>query len=166
MLTAERSVVKEGRLPGQDACSELMAPLLSVRDLWHRYDAMAAGSWTLQGFSLELGAGELVGLLGPSGCGKTTLLRLIAGFERPQRGSILLDGREVSGPQRWLPPEARGVGMVFQDYALFPHLDAWQNACYGLPSRRRGAGGERAAGAGGVAAGTDGSGGAGTPLPP
>jgi iron(III) transport system ATP-binding protein len=86
--------------------------------------------------SLSLGQGELVGLLGPSGCGKTTLLRLIAGFERPARGEILLDGREVAGPKRWLAPEARGVGMVFQDYALFPHLDAWANASFGLPRRR------------------------------
>lgn len=77
-----------------------------------------------------------MGLLGPSGCGKTTLLRLIAGFERPERGVVRLDGREVASETRWLPPERRGVGMVFQDYALFPHLNAWGNACFGL---RRGA---------------------------
>ena len=71
-------------------------------------------------------------MLGPSGCGKTTLLRLVAGFERPERGSVWLGGRQVAGPQQWLPAERRGVGMVFQDYALFPHLDAWQNACFGL----------------------------------
>jgi iron(III) transport system ATP-binding protein len=77
-----------------------------------------------------------VGLLGPSGCGKTTLLRLIAGFERPQRGRVLLQGHEVAGPHAWLPPERRGVGMVFQDYALFPHLDAWRNVCFGLRPRQ------------------------------
>ena len=76
--------------------------------------------------------GELLGLLGPSGSGKTTLLRLIAGFERPSRGRIVVHGREVAGPRHWLPPERRGVGMVFQDYALFPHLNAWRNACFGL----------------------------------
>lgn len=104
---------------------------VEVRDLWHRYDG-AAEDWTLRGIDLELGEGELVGLLGPSGCGKTTLLRLIAGFERPVRGSIHLQHRPVAGDGHWLPPERRGIGMVFQDYALFPHLTAWQNACFGL----------------------------------
>ena len=104
---------------------------VAVRDLWHRYDG-PAGPWTLRGIDLELAAGELVGLLGPSGCGKTTLLRLIAGFERPSQGSVHLQQRPVAGNGLWLPPERRGIGMVFQDYALFPHLTAWQNACFGL----------------------------------
>lgn len=113
---------------------------MHVQDLWHRYTP--TDTWTLQAIELQLQQGELVGLLGPSGCGKTTLLRLIAGFERPSRGSLSIDGREVAGPRRWLDPERRGVGMVFQDYALFPHLDTWANACFGL---RRGTGTERAA---------------------
>ena len=104
---------------------------VAVRDLWHRYDG-PGGPWTLRGIDLELAAGELVGLLGPSGCGKTTLLRLIAGFERPSQGSVHLQQRPVAGNGHWLPPERRGIGMVFQDYALFPHLTAWQNACFGL----------------------------------
>ena len=103
-----------------------------LRDLWHRYPSAAPGSWTLRGLDLSLAPGELIGLLGPSGCGKTTLLRLIAGFERPSRGTVQIHGREVSGEQRWLAPERRGIGMVFQDYALFPHLDAWANVCFGL----------------------------------
>lgn len=123
------------RLPALSASS---GPRLTVQDLWHRYPAMAPEGWTLQGLTLELGQGELVGLLGPSGCGKTTLLRLIAGFETPARGTICLDGQEVAGAHRWVQPESRGVGMVFQDYALFPHLDAWQNACFGLTPPRRG----------------------------
>ena len=106
------------------------APHLQLRDIWHRYGA--GSSWTLRQIDLTLQRGELVGLLGPSGCGKTTLLRLVAGFERPERGSVWLGGRQAAGPQQWLPAERRGVGMVFQDYALFPHLDAWQNACFGL----------------------------------
>jgi iron(III) transport system ATP-binding protein len=113
-----------------------------LQDLWHCYPGRSESEATLRGIELSLRQGELVGLLGPSGCGKTTLLRLIAGFERPWRGSIQIDGREVAGPHRWLPPERRGVGMVFQDYALFPHLDAWGNACFGL---RRGGDRGRAA---------------------
>ena len=109
--------------------------------LWHRYDGTGGGAWTLQNVNLSLAQGELVGMLGPSGCGKTTLLRLIAGFERPAKGSICINGREVAGPNRWLEPERRGVGMVFQDYALFPHLNAWDNACFGL---RRGTDSSRA----------------------
>jgi iron(III) transport system ATP-binding protein len=93
---------------------------VQLRGLWHRYANAAPGEWTLEGIDLALHQGELVGLLGPSGCGKTTLLRLIAGFERPERGSVLIDGRLVAGEGRWLEPERRGVGMVFQDYALFP----------------------------------------------
>ena len=104
---------------------------VGINGLWHRYSDVT-GDWTLRGINLRLEAGELVGLLGPSGCGKTTLLRLIAGFERPSKGAIHLQNRPVAGEGRWCPPERRGVGMVFQDYALFPHLTAWQNACFGL----------------------------------
>jgi iron(III) transport system ATP-binding protein len=116
---------------------------VELLDLWHRYRGPAAsGDWTLRAIDFQLRPGELVGLLGPSGCGKTTLLRLIAGFERPERGVVRIGGQEVAGPQRWLPPERRGVGMVFQDYALFPHLNAWRNATFGL---RRGHDSSRAA---------------------
>ncbi|BAU14756.1 ABC transporter [Leptolyngbya sp. NIES-3755] len=87
--------------------------------------------------SLKLRQGELLSLLGASGCGKTTLLRLIAGFERPQSGRIELAGQEVASPNRWLPPEQRDIGMVFQDYALFPHLTVAQNVGFGLKKSRR-----------------------------
>ena len=107
----------------------ILAPFLDVQQLWHRY---RAAEWSLQDISFGLESGELLGLLGPSGCGKTTLLRLIAGFERPSHGSISIEGRTVVSSNRWLAPERRGVGMLFQDYALFPHLSAWQNACFGL----------------------------------
>ena len=86
--------------------------------------------------SLCVARGEVVALLGPSGCGKTTLLRLIAGFERPDRGSIEVDRRIVAGSV-WVAPEARRVGMVFQDYALFPHLTVAANVGFGLPRRQR-----------------------------
>ena len=87
--------------------------------------------------SLCVARGEVVALLGPSGCGKTTLLRLIAGFERPNSGTVTVDGRLVAGPAIWVAPEARRVGMVFQDYALFPHLSVAGNVGFGLPRRDR-----------------------------
>jgi len=114
---------------------------VALNGVWHRY-SNSDDAWTLRGVDLEVAPGELVGLLGPSGCGKTTLLRLIAGFERPERGSVQLGQQLVAGDGAWLAPERRGVGMVFQDYALFPHLNAWRNARFGLS---RGKGDERVA---------------------
>ena len=83
----------------------------------------------------ELGMGEVLGVLGPSGCGKTTLLRLLAGFERPDAGVVRVGGRMVVGPGVWVPPERRRVGMVAQDFALFPHLTVGQNVAFGLGGR-------------------------------
>lgn len=86
--------------------------------------------------SLQVKPGEIFTLLGPSGCGKTTALRLIAGFERADAGRISIDGKVMDGGGRWVAPEKRGVGMVFQDYALFPHLTVFQNVVFGLNGRR------------------------------
>lgn len=83
--------------------------------------------------SLTVAQGESFSLLGPSGCGKTTLLRMIAGFERPDSGRILVGGRDISA----LPPEQRPVNTVFQNYALFPHLSVWENVAFGLRMSRR-----------------------------
>jgi iron(III) transport system ATP-binding protein len=88
--------------------------------------------------SLEIERGQLVAVLGPSGCGKTTLLRAIAGFERPEAGSVVVGDQMVAGPGVFLPPEKRRIGMVFQDYALFPHLTVTANVGFGLVSRERG----------------------------
>jgi sn-glycerol 3-phosphate transport system ATP-binding protein len=85
----------------------------------------------IEGVNFEAGSGRLVVLLGPSGCGKSTTLRLIAGLDAPDRGSIAIAGREVTG----LPPSRRGVAMVFQSYALFPHLSVAENIVFGLKVR-------------------------------
>ncbi|MGB3693298.1 MAG: ABC transporter ATP-binding protein [Spirulinaceae cyanobacterium] len=82
--------------------------------------------------TLSLQEGDLLTFLGPSGCGKTTLLRIVAGFEEPQTGIVTLAGQTVAGKGQWVSPEKRDVGMVFQDYALFPHLNVGKNIAFGL----------------------------------
>jgi iron(III) transport system ATP-binding protein len=84
----------------------------------------------LDDFSIEVAEGEFHTILGPSGCGKTTALRVIAGFERPEAGTVRVGSQLVAGPQVMVPPERRRVGMVFQDFALFPHLDVEANVAY------------------------------------
>ncbi len=86
----------------------------------------------LRGLDLDVGPGEILCLLGPSGCGKTTLLRLASGLEPLQQGRITLGGQLIAEPGRETPPEGRGVGFVFQDYALFPHLTVEENVAFGL----------------------------------
>jgi len=103
-------------------------PVISAIGLHKRFgDVMA-----LDGFDLEAPRGGILGLLGPSGCGKTTALRVIAGFETPDAGTVVLDGEPAVGPEVWVPPEKRRVGMVFQDFALFPHMTVSENIGYGL----------------------------------
>ncbi len=108
---------------------------LQIKDLSHHYYQNNQKLFSLNSVNLSVRKGELVGLIGPSGCGKTTLLRLIAGFEQPTDGSIFIDSQLVSSTEVNIPPEKRKVGMVFQDYALFPHLNAWKNVCFGLSSQ-------------------------------
>ena len=107
-----------------------LTPVLSCHNITKRFDKAAAAAVSDVGF--ELHQGELLGLLGPSGCGKTTLLRIMAGFERPQSGEITLSGQRVCESRVWVPPEKRQVGVVFQDYALFPHLSVFENVTFGL----------------------------------
>ncbi|WP_119391838.1 ABC transporter ATP-binding protein [Taklimakanibacter lacteus] len=82
--------------------------------------------------SFDLAPGEIVCLLGPSGCGKTTLLRIAAGIERPDEGRVLIDGEEIAGPEKFVPPEKRNIGLMFQDFALFPHMSIIANVAFGL----------------------------------
>ena len=96
-----------------------------------------AGMPVLRGVSLDTVDGGITAVLGPSGCGKTTLLRLIAGFIRPDGGSITIGAREVSGAGRHVPPEDRRLGYLAQEGALFPHLTVAQNIAFGLPRRAR-----------------------------
>ncbi|MFP2932928.1 ABC transporter ATP-binding protein [Pyxidicoccus sp. 3LG] len=109
-------------------------PLLSLDAVTLRY--ASSGTAAVDGLSLAVEPGEVVALLGPSGCGKTTTLRLVAGFERPNAGTVTLDGRVLAGPGTFVPPEQRSVGMVFQDYALFPHLSVLDNVAFGLTTPR------------------------------
>ena len=104
--------------PVKDFRPEPAAVRLALADIGHGYD----GTPVLAEVSLELRAGEVTCLLGPSGCGKSTLLRIAAGVERQDAGSVAVDGRVVSDATRHLPPEDRGIGLMFQDFALFPHL--------------------------------------------
>jgi ABC-type Fe3+/spermidine/putrescine transport system ATPase subunit len=112
-------------------------PFLSLDELHVRF----SDTVTIGPVSLSIGRGEILALLGPSGSGKTTLLRLLAGFERPDGGRVRIEGEEVTA----VPPARRRVGMVFQHYALFPHLDVGQNVSFGLQGTRDGGRGTSAA---------------------
>jgi iron(III) transport system ATP-binding protein len=110
-----------------------MRPILQLHQVTRQYSRHVQPA--VCEVSLALQPGDLLALLGPSGCGKTTLLRLIAGFEQPQNGTVEIAEQKVAGEGAWVPPERRGVGMVFQDYALFPHLTVRQNIEFGLADR-------------------------------
>jgi putrescine transport system ATP-binding protein len=117
--------VERGRDDAQVAPAR---PLLRFDNVTRRYGRVAA----VEGLSLDIRAGEFFALLGPSGCGKTTLLRLAAGFERPDAGRVLLDGADLAGT----PPHRRPVNMMFQSYALFPHMTVAGNIAFGLKQDR------------------------------
>ena len=110
-----------------------MSTFLEVDSLLCQYDE----NIILKDLGFHLGKGEIASLLGPSGCGKSTLLRAIAGFETPQKGSIAINGKVLSDKTTNIAPEKRRIGMVFQDYALFPHFTIQQNIAYGLSKKQR-----------------------------
>ena len=107
-----------------------MAELLTLHRISKRFAADAP--LAVDGLSLTVAEGEILALLGPSGCGKTTTLRLIAGFEAPDAGTVAVRGAIVAGAGSMVAPEDRGIGIVFQDYALFPHLTVADNVAFGL----------------------------------
>lgn len=108
--------------------SATIAAALSFEDVHHRFESVDA----LRGITLDIAPAEVLCLLGESGCGKTTLLRIAAGVELQTSGSVLINGREVASKNTFLPPEKRGIGLMFQDYALFPHMTILQNVMFGL----------------------------------
>ena len=129
---------RPSRLPlpaGSAAHRAPATPLLALESVCLRYGTVLA----LEDVSLAIETAEILCLLGPSGSGKSTLLRLVAGVERPTAGRIRIDGSEVAGPHAFVEPERRRVGMVFQDYALFPHITIAANVAFGLKGLSRAA---------------------------
>lgn len=113
---------------GQRTAGVTFAARLTFEDIRHRYH----GKDTIRGLSLTAEPGEVLCLLGPSGSGKTTLLRIAAGIEAQTSGRVVINDREVAGPNSFLPPEKRGIGLMFQDFALFPHMSVLDNVRFGL----------------------------------
>jgi len=118
---------------GRSKAAVTFAARLTLEAVSRRYGEVLA----LDRVSLDIAPSEILCLLGPSGCGKSTLLRVAAGIERPSSGRVLLDGQEVAGPNCFVPPEKRGIGLMFQDFALFPHLTIRDNVAFGLRSLTR-----------------------------
>lgn len=119
--------------PARRTVGVTFAARLAFEDIRHSY----LGRETIRGVSLVAEPGEVLCLLGPSGSGKTTLLRIAAGLEAQQSGRLLLNDREISGPSAFLPPEKRGIGLMFQDFALFPHMTIRDNVRFGLTALAR-----------------------------
>lgn len=118
-----------GKRQGKALPAMSAAPRLDIRNLNRAFD----GRQVVQDLSLTLAAGQVTCLLGPSGCGKSTTLRIVAGVDRQDAGAVLVDGQVVSDTATHTPPEQRSVGMMFQDFALFPHLTVAENVAFGLP---------------------------------
>jgi iron(III) transport system ATP-binding protein len=132
-ITTARRPLEWGR---RGTAGAAIAARLSFEAVSHSYGTTLA----VDRFTADVEPAEIVCLLGPSGCGKSTLLKLAAGLEEPVSGRILINSREVSGPDRFMPPEQRGIGLMFQDFALFPHLTILRNVMFGLTTLgRRGA---------------------------
>jgi iron(III) transport system ATP-binding protein len=108
---------------------------LEIRNLSKKYNN--ASDYIIKNLDLNVEKGELLTLLGKSGCGKTTLLRLLCGFESHSEGEIILNEKVISNDSIWIPPEKRNIGMVFQDYALFPNMTAWGNVAFAVKKKKK-----------------------------
>ena len=136
MTDAQPSLNKERdsrRWGPRGTAGATFAGLLEFERVSKRFGRTAA----VADVSLALKPGEIACLVGPSGCGKTTLLRIAAGIDKPDSGRLLFDGQEMAGPQRFVPPEKRNIGLMFQDFALFPHLSILENVAFGLKNLPR-----------------------------
>ncbi|WP_217597679.1 ABC transporter ATP-binding protein, partial [Cohnella sp. GbtcB17] len=109
-----------------------MNPILEIRQLHKSYGGQPA----LRGIDFSVSRGQIISVLGPSACGKSTLLQLIAGLQQPDGGEVRLRGEAVSTASKLVPPEKRGINMVFQDYGLWPHLSVYDNISYGLKRKK------------------------------
>ena len=127
------SAIAPTTAPPRGRAAATFAARLTFEAVERRY----ANATALAGLSLDIAPAEVVCLLGPSGCGKTTLLRIASGIEKPTGGRVLINESEVAGPNRFVPPEKRNVGLMFQDFALFPHLSILDNVAFGLKSLPR-----------------------------
>lgn len=133
--------IKRRGPPAADGASRIVSgragATIAARLTFERIERQFAASRALNGLSLDIAPAEVVCLLGPSGSGKTTLLRIASGIEKPTGGRVLINDYEVAGPERFVPPEKRNVGLMFQDFALFPHLTIRDNVAFGLRSLPR-----------------------------
>ena len=127
--TSQSSKPKRTRQWGRrGSAAATIAARLTLENVARHYGGVLA----VDGVTIDIEPGEILCLLGPSGCGKTTLLRIVAGVERLTSGRILINEQEISGPRKFVPPERRGIGLMFQDFALFPHLSIIENVAFGL----------------------------------
>lgn len=134
MMESARRSARESKWGTPNTAGVSIPHELSFVSLGHQF----ADARILDDVSLTAQSGTVTCLLGPSGSGKTTLLRLAAGMDAPTDGQVLMDGQEISGPSQIVPPDQRGVGLVFQDYALFPHMSNLDNVKFGLKHMQRG----------------------------
>ena len=109
-----------------------MKKIIELKNITKSFDGVPV----LQNVNLDIYDNEFITLLGPSGCGKTTMLRIIAGFEKPTSGAVLFDDRVVSSEKVFIPPEKRDIGMVFQSYAVWPHMTVFDNVAYPLQIKK------------------------------